>query len=837
MEGARQYNVAHAGEVAGLASAAEDEEQRRPAKRLRRTGDSTEGGGPIEDGVPSTTPTTGNGVDTLPFPAVQFPLAGGVCGSSSEHVRVQSQSMQSKQSTLPTQPQSTQSTLPTQPSSQLIPIKPEVDNDSAAKVRSDDLGTAPLGHRTPGTTVVKLSRRDLVAMQRVASKMAKRSQDFLCNGLSETGKSLAETVVPLNDHDEAALMDTIAENSKDMKTFSSLREALTMKAANSQNAVDGDTTQSTQEYDMPPFPSKTAELAGVVVPFLRRLCEDALEIHVTPTGLVSFGLKFLSVSSVWDSEVYSSKEKTDKSIGTTFRRGDLIAEAVALALWPQQQIGWEGKRGEEIDTSENCVFASSISEIDGHGCDIGGSGCQAIAEGILAPRQTVDGVWVFNECLRGLALGKNPRLGDVGASALAAALKPRPCFDGAMTFNKTLTVLDLSSCGIGSEGAMAISDALKMVPSRDGDWSFPSNLRALRLSGNRIESKGARAIAELLGPKENKKTGKWTFNPTLAIIDVSDNFSGMNDLVAEAFAKALRPRTVKPSKHSGDEGDLKQVYSINVALLELHLCGHAFRNGVQTILDSLDPKSNGSDGAAGATVRVVFEHPGRDGASEMKSVVDSDGNGYELVLPITTGCAAERRFLSHWQWRPWNTPLSTSRDDPSVAPEAALASSVQADLAGWHKALLEDHHPNGSTQSWSVGFAFRNVLLQRMEGDDSILSGEPGSVAAGLPQWLDDELRCVICTDVFVTPYSINGCGHTFCHDCISHWFSTRSTQCPICRHRLQVVGKSSFSFPIYLPTQQITSTVNNTVRELTLPSLILFYPIFYFPCSRLRLL
>jgi hypothetical protein len=808
---ARAAGAGARGGVAQLASAAEDEEQRRPAKRTRRTGDSTGGaGGDGDGGVPAAT-TTGTGVDVSPpFTAVEVPSAGGgVGGSSSVDARVQSQSTlqtqslpQSTQSTQPTQPQSTQSTQPTQPSSQqLTLITPETDDDDlAAKMMcGDDLGVAPLGYRSPGTAVVKLSRRDFVAVQRVASKMAKRSPEFLCDGLSEIGKSLAETVVPLNDQDEAALMGTITTSetvlfSKDVKLFPSLREALTMKAANSRNAVDVDMTQATQEY-VPPELSDLTTLKSLtpVVPFLRQLCQDALEIHVSPTGLVSFGLKFLSVGSVWDSEAYGAKEKMDKTVGTSFKRGDLIAEAVALALWPQQQLGWEVKNAGETGgaSAENCVFTSSISEIDGHGCDIGGAGCQAMAEGILAPRQTVDGLWVFNECLRGLALGKNPRLGDVGAAALAAALKPRLCVNGAMLFNKTLTVLDLSSCGVGPDGAVAIADALKMVPNPDGDWSFPSNLRALRLSGNRIESKGARAIAGLLGPKENKKTGKWTFNPSLAIIDISDNFSGMNDLVAEAFAKALQPRQVKSSKHGRDGGDAKPTYAVNGALLELHLCGHAFRNGVKTIQDALDPTCNGSDGAAGASVRVVFEHPGRDNASETKSVVDGEGNGYELVLPIATGCAAERRVLSHWQWRPWSTPLSPSRDDPSVAPaEAAAPASggVTAELPGWHKALMEDHHPNGSMLSWSVGFAFRNVLLQRLEGGDAILSEEPGSTAAGLPQWLDDELRCVICTDVFVNPYAVNGCGHTFCHDCISHWLSTRSNQCPICRHHLQVV-------------------------------------------------
>ena len=67
-------------------------------------------------------------------------------------------------------------------------------------------------------------------------------------------------------------------------------------------------------------------------------------------------------------------------------------------------------------------------------------------------------------------------------------------------------------------------------------------------------------------------------------------------------------------------------------------------------------------------------------------------------------------------------------------------------------------------------------------------SMDPTTVAsAGLPQWLDDELRCVICTDIFINPYAVNGCGHVFCHECVSHWLTTQSSQCPICRHRLSL--------------------------------------------------
>ena len=74
---------------------------------------------------------------------------------------------------------------------------------------------------------------------------------------------------------------------------------------------------------------------------------------------------------------------------------------------------------------------------------------------------------------------------------------------------------------------------------------------------------------------------------------------------------------------------------------------------------------------------------------------------------------------------------------------------------------------------------------------------EPGAVVAGLRQWLDTELECTICKHLFISPHSVNGCGHTFCHGCLSRWFSEHSLHCPICRHR--VIQTPSFSLtPCY---------------------------------------
>ena len=684
---------------------------------------------------------------------------------------------------------------------------PRIAPDPAA-----DMGLAPEGYRSAGRPVAKLSRRDWVTTRRVASKMESRSVEFLSQALSEVGTALGESVIPLSMSDENVLQGIITDHGK---LFLNTREAFSKNGVAWPNAVgDADMTvmtQATQEYACI-SPTTGLEYDASAVEFIRRACRDALQLHLSPAGVVTFSLKLLDAHAVWNSEVFLEKEQRDKS--ARFKRGDLAAEAAALALWPLSQLGWDdaGDTGEETVgvavqkesgpektttgfTLNDCIFAASVSEIDGRGCDVGPEGCAALVESALAPRQKTDGVWMYNQSLLGLCLADNPRIGDQGCAAVATTLQPKPCANGSRTrqfttmFNTTLTTLDLSGCGIGPKGADALVGALRPVLNDNGDRCFPSGLRTLNLSGNRLQSEGCRSIARLLGPDKNVQTGKWYFNASLAVLDVSDN-PGMDDSVAEAFATALLPKAQKRAKDEKEEKDEQdEKFLVNTSLLELNLCGHAFSpEGEYVMLKALSAETNGSEGTLATKASVILSRPSPSpsSSSQSKRVVDADGHDFELVLPLVTGCAAERRPLSREHWRAWRTPThSTSRNDPSVESGSARRSNV---ALPWLHQLCEEHDASGSTKPWSAGFALRNTLLQRFEGGDSILPMDPMSVAsAGLPQWLDDELRCVICTDIFINPYAVNGCGHVFCHECVSHWLTTQSSQCPICRHRLSL--------------------------------------------------
>lgn len=612
--------------------------------------------------------------------------------------------------------------------------------------------------RTPGTLAVRLST---AAVHRVAFKLKTVSPDFLRFYLVETGEQLASVVVPLKDRDEAAFKHRITTNEE---VFSEMREKL----------------------DSSPI----AFLRQFPVAFLRQFCEKTLEIHFSPTGLVSFGLKL------------------DRFLVSDQETGDLVAEAAALALSPQQQLGWE--RNEENEDKDNVVFASSVSEIDGTGCGITESGCRAIAEGVLEPRKNVDGVWVYNECVRALLLGGNSDLKDAGASAIAAALSKKDTLFKDI-FNKTLTVLDLSKCDIGPAGATAIAKALKPVQKRDGSWTFPSNLRALNLSGNRIESRGARGIAGLLGPKKNEKNGEWMFNPSLAVIDLSDQFSDMNGSVAEAFEKALEPKHVERIP-GGEGGSVTREYYVNNVLVELNLRNNAFpQENVVRLKKTLDSTQNGSNGTAAASTRLLLDTwPPVN--SENVTVTDKHGNSNELVMPIALDNKGHFRPMTYWRWKTWNLPFSASTDNPDK-PDAG--PPPQRQLTG----ALAELELVKLIKLPSFGFAIRTELLRGLEdARDNSFSEERGSAPIqGLPEWLDEEdLTCVICQEIFTDPYKVNGCGHTFCFHCISQFFaSRRDISCPICRHHPSLTHSQPISFAI--APDNITQTL---IERHVLPNL-----------------
>ncbi|KAJ7078863.1 hypothetical protein B0H15DRAFT_526990 [Mycena belliarum] len=69
--------------------------------------------------------------------------------------------------------------------------------------------------------------------------------------------------------------------------------------------------------------------------------------------------------------------------------------------------------------------------------------------------------------------------------------------------------------------------------------------------------------------------------------------------------------------------------------------------------------------------------------------------------------------------------------------------------------------------------------LEHVRKEDSELrlsSKRSGKVVLDASQ-LEDHINCEICTTIMWTPYTLSGCGHTFCLNCLVEWFGTTLAQ------------------------------------------------------------
>ena len=49
---------------------------------------------------------------------------------------------------------------------------------------------------------------------------------------------------------------------------------------------------------------------------------------------------------------------------------------------------------------------------------------------------------------------------------------------------------------------------------------------------------------------------------------------------------------------------------------------------------------------------------------------------------------------------------------------------------------------------------------------------------------IDDNYKCNICNEPFSLPVTTS-CDHTYCQECLDHWFNEGHASCPTCRHQL----------------------------------------------------
>ena len=49
-----------------------------------------------------------------------------------------------------------------------------------------------------------------------------------------------------------------------------------------------------------------------------------------------------------------------------------------------------------------------------------------------------------------------------------------------------------------------------------------------------------------------------------------------------------------------------------------------------------------------------------------------------------------------------------------------------------------------------------------------------------------NDLRCIVCSMIFLRPIELIPCCHIFCETCINRWQQSRRTTCPLCRSEFE---------------------------------------------------
>ncbi|KAH7704696.1 peroxisome biosynthesis protein (Peroxin-10) [Aphelenchoides avenae] len=81
-------------------------------------------------------------------------------------------------------------------------------------------------------------------------------------------------------------------------------------------------------------------------------------------------------------------------------------------------------------------------------------------------------------------------------------------------------------------------------------------------------------------------------------------------------------------------------------------------------------------------------------------------------------------------------------------------------------------------------------LLQQPQ-QEPVVNGENQGRSDGQivsPDDGEESRTCPICHGELKVPTSMVGCRHTFCAECIAHWYRQQKS-CPVCRHAKQLLG------------------------------------------------
>ncbi|KAM6954082.1 E3 ubiquitin-protein ligase rnf8 [Aplochiton taeniatus] len=85
-----------------------------------------------------------------------------------------------------------------------------------------------------------------------------------------------------------------------------------------------------------------------------------------------------------------------------------------------------------------------------------------------------------------------------------------------------------------------------------------------------------------------------------------------------------------------------------------------------------------------------------------------------------------------------------------------------------------------SRQGFEEVLLAKDRELELTKGEKEMARAEKEEVVTQMTEVLENELQCIICSELFIQAVTLN-CAHSFCLHCIGEW-RRRKDECPICR-------------------------------------------------------
>jgi hypothetical protein len=132
----------------------------------------------------------------------------------------------------------------------------------------------------------------------------------------------------------------------------------------------------------------------------------------------------------------------------------------------------------------------------------------------------------------------------------------------------------------------------------------------------------------------------------------------------------------------------------------------------------------------------------------------------------------------------WRTAVA-SRKGACKERESGEASDEESNVAAECPAIVQqpEEEPDEAFQLYPVILPETHPLLAIAPSGNGP-KAEPTAMQASISDQIEDELECLICHDLLLSPVT-TVCGHSFCSKCLASCFDRCGPSCPVCRAEL----------------------------------------------------